>query len=506
MSPFRSTVVAPLDLPRLVMRRAAWVAVLVLLAGLVGGLARMGQDIGEEARAAQLLAQLMARLAQLPQADEASALQALREPLAGAALRHLELRVVAADGRLLLGPPAPSAHSEGGLLQPLLDWHRAWRPGSSLPPVSWPLARPQGPPWTISLTASRESERREAMASLVGVFALLLVAVAGLLLVMHWNVRRAFEPLGRLLAAIAGIESQNTSAVQALPAMPIRELEVVAAALRHLATALDQAEAQRRLLSRQVLTLQEDERARLARELHDEFGQRLTAMRADAAWLSRRLSGDAPLQAVVDGVSQQCQLIQQDVRSMLQRLQPFGLGHDTGIEGESPQRLAALLAQLVATWQAPGRQPVVQWHLRLQWCPSADAEPRDWPVSPADQAAVALPRALALAVYRASQEALTNVARHAQAGQAELTLCLTGAWAPGAALQLDWRVEDDGLGVADVVAATARGNGLAGLRERIWSQGGDLQAAPARPMDPDRPGLRLAARLVTRWLDADAAG
>ena len=122
--------------------------------------------------------------------------------------------------------------------------------------------------------------------------------------------------MGRLLQAIAGIEGHDARQVQALPTMPTRELESLAAALRHLGAALDQAEAQRRQLSQQMLTLQEDERARLARDLHDEFGQRLTALRVDAAWLARQVAGDARLQQVVDGMAQQCALVQADIHQV----------------------------------------------------------------------------------------------------------------------------------------------------------------------------------------------
>jgi two-component system sensor histidine kinase UhpB len=59
------------------------------------------------------------------------------------------------------------------------------------------------------------------MRGLIDTLGLLLACVAGLLAVMRWNVRQAFEPLGRLLDAIAGIEGDDTRAVRALPAMPI---------------------------------------------------------------------------------------------------------------------------------------------------------------------------------------------------------------------------------------------------------------------------------------------
>lgn len=500
----------PLDLPRLVMRRASMVGLLVLLLAVLLGLARIGDDIDDEVDAAMTLASVMARLGQLQQTDDRSALAALQALQAEHPLRHLALQVQAQDGTLLLGPPpAPPAPLP---LRWLLDLHRTWLSAPDARRVAWQVPRADGSRWTVSLAASHDSERREAMGSFVAMLGLLLLGVAGLLAVMHWNVRRAFAPLGRLLQAIAGIEGHDPRQVQALPTMPTRELESVAAALRHLGAALDQAEAQRRQLSQQVLTLQEDERARLAHDLHDEFGQRLTALRVDAAWLARQVAGDPRLQQVVDGMVLQCSLVQQDIRSLLTRLQPFGPASAHPAQAESLARGVALLQALVASWQGSGPEPGLACSLHLAWQDAA-GQPQPWPEADAARA-LWLPRPLWLALYRISQEALTNVARHAGAGSAGLRLQLRGGRQPGDALQVDWQAWDDGIGLplsADAgmgqqpaQAVLPRGNGLAGLRERVWAQGGTLQCDALQP-GASRPGLRLAARFQTVLLPAPAA-
>ena len=107
-------------------------------------------------------------------------------------------------------------------------------------------------------------------------------------------------------------------------------------------------------------------------------------------------------------------------------------------------------------------------------------------------AATRIPRDLALAVYRISQEALTNAARHADAREVELTVTLDLS---GPDPALDWSVRDDGIGMVDAVVARPRGNGLAGMRERVWALGGTWRVEPANPATPDRPGLQLTARL-----------
>ncbi len=506
---------APLDLPRLVMRRAAAVALAVLALALGLGLARMGHDIDDEVDAAVTLGQLLAGLGSLAQADDAAALDALRRLAAEHPPRHLVLSVQDSAGRVLLAPPPLPA--EPLPLNALLALHRSLQSAPDLRHASWAVIRPGGARWTVTLAASHESERREAMANLVGTLVLLLACIVGLLLAMRWNLRRALAPLDRLLAAIASIESHD---MQALPAMPVRELEAVAAALRHLGLALDQAEGRRRLLSQQLLTLQEDERARLARELHDEFGQRLTALRVDAAWLARRLAGQAEPAQVIAGMAGQCQQIQHDIRSLLTRLQPFGpVDFELGA-GQSLGRVTDLLRALVAAWSptivecadGAGEAEGTRCRLDLLWLDDT-GQPQAWP-SAADGQTLRLPQAMALTLYRISQEALTNVARHARARQAVLQLACRGAWQPGAVVQIDWSVSDDGVGLGDAGAGAGagadadadapglRGNGLSGLRERVWAQGGELRSG----LGLGGQGLRLSARFSVMLAPLAALG
>lgn len=479
--------IPPLDLPRLVMRRAILVGLLAVGLALLVGLQRTQEAIDEEVEAAMTLAAVMARLGTLASVDDRSALESLRAMQAESPLRHLELSIHAADGRTLLAPPPPPsapAHEDATVaMDTLVRLHRDYLSEPETRSVSWQVLRPAGPAWTVSLHASSEGERHEAIADLAGIFLILLGCIAGLLLVMRWNMQRAFAPLADLLDAISDIERQALVPVRRLPTMPIRELESIAMALRHLAGGLEQAEAQRRLLSQKVLTLQEDERTRLARELHDEFGQRLTALRFDAAWLTRQVADRPELLSVVQGMSARCGEVQRDIRQLLVQLRPFGPAGEGRDPGTLPlERLVSMLEALVRSWQETRTGTACTLNLDLP--PPADT---------AAGAEVELPRDLALTVYRISQEALTNAARHAQARHVALSVRLV--LSPGAPQRgwLCWSVCDDGVGLGQpAAAALQRGNGLGGMQERVWAQAGQWRILPGTA---DRPGLTLQAWL-----------
>jgi len=485
---------APLDLPRAVMRGAFAVVALALLAGLLLGLWRARADMRDELAGALVLARASALLAAARTLDDdalVAALRAAESPSVDAgdgasAARHLLLRLTDASGRLRLAPAEePAARGALAALAAVSD--RLFPPPEDRS-ISVDLPRPSGAPWKAQWIASHGYEQREALAQLVESMLLLAGCSGVLLLVMRWRMRRAFRPLAPLLAAIERVERQDLSALRTLPAMPVRELDAIAGALRHLGGALAEAEAQRRQLAMQVQTLQEDERSRLARELHDELGQHLTALRVDAAWLERRLADQPELRSVVADMSEQCRRVQAELRSLLGRLRPLGAapiapGASHPPPHETAERLRALLASLVGAWtHSPG--PSTRFVLSFE----LDGLAADLP----------LPRELLLAVYRISQEALTNVARHAQAAEAKLAVRIAADADAHGAGRLEWRIEDDGIGL-DGPNVWQRGNGLAGIKERVWAAGGDLRVES--PIVGSR-GVRLSAVLPFAFIGA----
>jgi len=229
---------------------------------------------------------------------------------------------------------------------------------------------------------------------------------------------------------------------------------------------LTQALAENRDLVRASLRIQEDERRELARELHDELGQTLNAIKIDAVALrDGDARGSAAVRAGAEAIGAAVDHTQLVVRDMMQRLRPTGLD-ELGLQ--------AALEHCIGGWRR--RLPAVAFDVRI-----------------ADDLGE-LDEATNMTLYRLVQEGLTNVAKHSAASRVEIELA-TAAVAPGAPAQIVLSLHDDGVGRAD--ATPTRGMGLVGMRERVETLAGRfaLKTAAgggfgfvARLPRPDVPG------------------
>jgi signal transduction histidine kinase len=213
-----------------------------------------------------------------------------------------------------------------------------------------------------------------------------------------------------------------------------------------------------RELSARVLEAREEEKARIARELHDELGQLLTALKMDLSWLRERApSGDelgakmAEMGGLLDQTVAAMRRISADLRPLM--LEDLGLA-------DAAQWLVEDFA----------RRSGVECRIQL----------------PAEGAFEALSSAGANALYRAVQESLTNIARHSGAKRAWVLLAVDAG-------TVHAEIEDDGRGISAEDLAKARSLGLKGMRERIAYLGGALEIAPA-----PRGGTRLRIRMPLR--------
>jgi len=449
-----------MNMSRYIVRRIVMISVVILVAALCLAMWRAQFDVKREERGAADEVRLFEYLYALengPAADIGANVESLRRVNSSRNLRHVRFSLSDGDGRVLV---ATSAEESPTLLQRAFA---AIAPGMPAPQLEattpWLLQRDDGRRFLASLSLNPASEQQEALDNLLGMLLVLLGYAAATLLALYWTLRRALAPMTPILGAIDRFQRNDLS--HRLPQLPFAETDAIGRALNHMAASLTTAQEQRRALSLKLVSSQEDERTRLSRELHDEFGQRLTAMRADISWLTRRTADQPQLREVLHGMTAHCERLQQDIRELLSRLRPL----DARASGFAAS-LEKLMADLVRSWND---RPGGQTRFTLLY---AIGE-------------VSIPDELALTIYRLTQEALTNSVRHAGATRAEVSLAAAGS-------TLSWSVEDDGIGIDDIAGGIQLGNGLAGMRERAWALGSDLQIGPARP-EGERPGLKVAA-------------
>lgn len=256
----------------------------------------------------------------------------------------------------------------------------------------------------------------------------------------------------RLLAPFAivvrGIERlQHGDFAARLPRLRVAEFDRLRRAVNETAMALQEAQAVRAELTRRLFSVQENERRALARELHDEFGQCLTATRAMAAAIAQSGESTAQDGARIAEISGQ---MMDSLRAELARLRPPDLD-DLG--------LRPAVERMIANWRA--RVPTVRFDLTL-------AGPID-----------AVPDALALSLYRIAQECVTNAVRHGTPTHISLHIEV------GDAIILT--TADDGSPRHD--GAIDDGYGLLGIRERVDALGGTFELSPVEN------GMRAVARL-----------
>jgi two-component system sensor histidine kinase UhpB len=282
-------------------------------------------------------------------------------------------------------------------------------------------------------------------------FAELVALVGGLAAMLALNLvllQRAFGPLGRLTAVMRGVDPLRPGDRAAIEAADPEVADLTAA----FNDMLGRLEVERRDSARRALAAQEHERRRIARELHDEVGQALTAVVLQLDHVAR--GADASMRDEVLQARESVRSSLEDVRVIARRLRPEALD-DLGL----PSALAALTNDVTRRTRLPVERRIASGVPSL----APDEE---------------------LVIYRVAQEALTNVVRHAAAGQAKLALGVRDG-------RVELEVRDDGVGFDSRSAAD--GTGMLGMRERAVLIGADLEVTSA----PGR-GATVLLRLAPR--------
>lgn len=199
-----------------------------------------------------------------------------------------------------------------------------------------------------------------------------------------------------------------------------------------------------RRLARALLAIQEEERRHLARELHDEIGQCLTAIQVETETIRRRVdTDDAVILASLDAVLEITSGIYDTVHTVLERLRPPALDNLGLVEA---------LQDTISAWRQ--RETGTSYHFRYQGRLGGLGEE------------------INITLYRIIQECLTNTANHAKASQVEIELTGPNGAASGGE-RPPWvtlTVRDNGQGLTG--ASQRRGFGLIGMRERVASLSG----------------------------------
>jgi two-component system sensor histidine kinase UhpB len=261
-----------------------------------------------------------------------------------------------------------------------------------------------------------------------------VVLAAGLfgLLAVSWVLLRpAFRPLDDLAETMRRHDPLSPGTRASVHGDP--DVAALAHAFNDM---LERLEFERRDSARGALMLQEAERRRIARELHDEVGQTLTGVMLQVEGLAAAIPDD--LREQLEELRETARHGTEEVRRIARRLRPEAL-EELGLQSA----LAALAAGF-------GEQTRVVVRRRLHPTPALPAEHE-------------------LVIYRVAQEALTNVARHADATSVDLRL-------EHDAQQTVLTVADDGRGLAPGSLPSA--NGIRGMRERAMLIGAGLTITP----------------------------
>jgi PAS domain S-box-containing protein len=272
---------------------------------------------------------------------------------------------------------------------------------------------------------------------------------------LHERIARLDGRLRDVVIAVASLPDHGRTVVQ----MVITDITERARESRE----LERSRRDLRRLSASMVQAREDERRRIARELHDELGQRLTALKMELSSLGSETSGstragriDAMIEMVDDTVA--------TVRRIATELRPLMLD-DLGLN--------AAIEWLADSWSR--RMGVaVKLHLRA-------ADP-------------ALDDAVNIALYRMVQEALTNITRHAHATQVCIEVQQTGS-------ELQLSVMDNGIGFDEASIYREGSYGLVGMRERALMLGGSLEISSS-----PQGGGRVTVHLPLRSAPVPAPG
>ncbi len=296
---------------------------------------------------------------------------------------------------------------------------------------------------TLTISTDPELAIAQAWDAVSNLLGLSLVTILTVSVLLYWLISRALRPAQQIVNGLERIRHGDLA--HRIPEFSLQEWAQTATAINQLAATQQQLLNERQQLLSKLINSQEEERHYLARELHDEFGQYLTGIQALAASISHSAGQTCPaLQAEAQQIGSYTQTLHDSLKSLLQRLRPAEL-EELG--------LATALHSMLAAWHRIN--PDTLYHLQI----SGDCRQ--------------LSAALSLSLYRLIQEGITNIAKHAGAGNVEIDLAINS-------VNVCLRIADNGiLGVLPLPGGS--GLGVLGMRERVSALSGQFSLAVAQP-------------------------
>jgi two-component system, NarL family, sensor histidine kinase UhpB len=366
------------------------VTLAALVISLVVPLESIRSDVSRETDASMQLAQLLLDVQHAVGNAKGSAearFAATDEIRRASDLRHVRVSLVDDTGALLATSPAEEPQV-GGITKALLS-------SSPTTTLTYPVAYHAVPLGELRVSSNPMSEFAEIEQRVAKDLALLALALLAMSAAIYWMVRRGLQPISQVQAALANLQAGHLQT--RLPRFRLKDVDDISQRFNQCAAAMQAAALQRRDLTRRIIEAEEEERKRLARELHDELGQSLTAIKVDAAYIAREAADSAPkIVASARAIEKLSSNIMDLIRSMLARLRPHGL---------ETVGLRETLHDLVNGWQA---RVADRFHCSLNIRGNIDVLPPD----------------LNITVYRLIQECLTNAVRHSRARMITLGLSI----------------------------------------------------------------------------------
>jgi two-component system, NarL family, sensor histidine kinase UhpB len=291
----------------------------------------------------------------------------------------------------------------------------------------------------IVITPDPTYEIEETWDDTKDLMALVFIFFISVNILVYGAIDRALKPVNRILAALTDLEHGKLDT--RLPAFELPELASIGDKFNGMAETLEQSIKRNLGLSRQIIELEEVERKKLARDLHDEIGQSITAIHVDAqAILNIHEINQSSIQSLRLSASEILNVTKKMMgitHQILERLRP---------ETIDKLGLKSSLEDLVSSWQVKLVGVVASLNI------SGDLE--------------GIAESVAITAYRVIQESITNIARYANASKVSIGI-----------LQEDdtlvLMVEDNGKGFN--TDEMTNGFGLTGMRERVEGLGGEFE-------------------------------